>query len=73
MEITLVEKDGDLYYPGEDGAILIYRYPEGDCDAISWPNPDMKNLRGVLFDDRECGRFEDEDIIKLPDGTVVEF
>lgn len=49
MVIQLVEHDGCLYIPfsaivdkdqaewmdGED-AMLIYYYPEGDCDTIEW-------------------------------------
>jgi hypothetical protein len=78
--IRLVERDGDLYYPdtvkdsyGESGPILVYVYPAGDCDTIHWPKPHMNNLRNVLYDDRECGYFEDNDVIELPDGTVVSF
>ena len=69
--IQLVAIDGDLHYPIQLGVkqrILLCVYPEGDCDTIKWPNPDMKNLASALFDDRECGFIGDVEVL-LPDGT----
>jgi hypothetical protein len=58
----------DLYYP--NGDIIVCRYPEGDCDTIRWPKPNIKNLMAALFDDRECGDWDGSiDDVLLPDGT----
>lgn len=80
MSIQLVVKDGTLYYPdsvidwsGEPGPIVLCVYPEGDCDTIQWPNPNLKNLAAALFDDREMGQFEDGEEIQLPNGDKVDF
>jgi hypothetical protein len=75
--IQLIAIDGYLHYPPnpereyrpDEEIILLHRYPEGDCDCVRWPNPDMKILKSCLFDDRECGVIEDGVI--LPDGTEV--
>ncbi len=64
--------------------ILLCVYDAGDCDSIAWPfgsstwsgikitperiAKDKANLQRVLFDDRECGLIEDEEVL-LPDGT----
>lgn len=76
--IQLVERDGDLYYPPNPAReyrpneylILVHRYPEGDCDTITWPlgRRDSVNLPRCLFDDRECGIINDQEVL-LPDGT----
>lgn len=74
--IQLIAKDGDLYYPPNpdrewlpnEDLILVHRYPEGDADCIHWPNPNRKNLHACLFNDRECGIIDDQEVL-LPDGT----
>lgn len=74
--IQLITIDGDLYYPPnsnrewmpDENLILICVYDAGDCDTISWPNPNRKNLGQCLFDDRECGVIDDQEVL-LPDGT----
>lgn len=74
--MKLLAIDGDLYYPPNPSReylpnhplILLIRYPEGDCDTIEWPNPDRENLHTCLFNDRECGTIQDEEVL-LPDGT----
>lgn len=50
--------------------ILIVRYPEGDCDTITFPfgENDRKNLVSALYDAYEVGEL-DERIVLLPDGT----
>lgn len=76
--IQLVENSGCLYYPdsvknsiGHVGPIVLRVYPEGDCDTIKWPNPNMENLRAALFDDRETGLNQGE--VLLPNGERVDF
>lgn len=80
MNITLVCKNGRLYYPetvqdpyGDAGPILLRVYPEGDCDTISWPNPNPENLQAALFDGLESGFFGGDAVICTPDGNAVEF
>jgi len=63
--VKLTNRSGDLYLNGE---ILIYRYICGDCDAISWPNPNPQRLASVLFDAFECGDLRSRTVL-LPDGT----
>lgn len=74
-EIKLVAKDGTLYFPdsvicayGDPGPILLYVYPEGDCDTVEWPRPSIKVLDGALFSAREQGLINHDDIIVLPNG-----
>lgn len=76
--IRLISKNGELFYPetvldqyGEPSPIVLCVYPQGDCDSISWPRPNMKNLQRALFNDRECGLFDDADVIELPNGEAV--
>jgi hypothetical protein len=53
-----------------DGLTILTRvYDAGDCDTIRWPNPDLENLRGALFDAREQGFIPDLGVVKLPDGS----
>ena len=80
MNIVLVEKNGCLYYPdyvkdcySDPGPILLYLYPEGDCDTVDWPKPKMDHLVSCLFDGREMGYTHIGDVVMLPDRTVVEF
>lgn len=75
--IQLVVIDNELYYPPNpnrehrpaENLILLHRYPEGDCDAIKWPltATSKKILPSCLFDDRECGHIDDQEVL-LPDG-----
>jgi hypothetical protein len=51
--------------------VLVFRYPEGDCDTIPWP---MKKehrpmLALCLYDDREIGVIPDVPSVILPDGS----
>jgi len=78
MDIKLVSKGGSLYYPpevkdgfGDPGPIVLLVYPEGDCDTIRWPRPNMKNLRNALLDDLETGLLNDGDMVFLPNGVEV--
>ncbi len=67
---ALTAKDGSLYL-GE--AILLVRYPAGDCDTINWPNPNRGNLACALFDACEMGELpSDCRAVTLPDGTSFE-
>jgi hypothetical protein len=77
--VQLIAVDGRLYYPGDpkrdqcavkpgDSVPLLCVYDQGDCDDISWPDPNRDNLHRALFDDRECGLIDDEEVL-LPDGT----
>jgi hypothetical protein len=76
--IQLISRDGSLYYPPnprrewrpDEPLILVHRYPAGDCDTIAWPlrSKDRENLPRCLFDDRECGLIQDEEVL-LPDGS----
>lgn len=61
----LINRSGDLYLNDD---ILIYRYINGDCDTISWPNPKPHHLASVLFDAFECGDLRSRTVL-LPDGT----
>lgn len=73
----LQEINGDLHFDDStdegDGfgpAMLLARYPEGDCDTIKWPNPNEDHVRRALFDAREVGHLEhDALVVELPDGT----
>ena len=77
--VQLVVEHGELYYPGAEqrdpwsvrpGASVpvLCVYDEGDCDCIKWPNPNRDSLHRALFDDRERGLINDEEVL-LPDGT----
>lgn len=56
---------------------FLFRYPEGDCDYVSWPWKDekkeSKQLESVLFDkgnmDVEDGGLKEGDVY-LPDGRL---
>ena len=78
--IQLIAKDKTLYYPetvvdalGKPSPIVLCIYDAGDCDTICWPHPNLENLKRALFDDRECGVFDDIDVILLPDNTEINF
>ncbi len=64
----LTAKNGDLCL---NGYVLVYRYKEGDCDTISWPNPDRKQLASILYDEIECGNLT-ERVVLLPNGDKFE-
>lgn len=75
--IELVAYDGDLCYPADISRMLcpevkympmVHRYKEGDCDTITWPNPNLDHLHEELFGAIECGWIGSEDRIFLPDG-----
>ena len=79
MSVQLIVRHGVLYYPGDPkrdasavspGAPvpLLCVYAAGDCDCVKWPNPNRENLQRALFDDRECGIIDDEEVL-LPDGS----
>lgn len=54
----------------DDHAPLIYFYPSGDCDSVHWPSPNIKHLRGALYDDRETGLIPDAKAVLMPDGAT---
>ena len=56
-------------YP--DGVVIVYRYPQGDCDTVSWPSPNVDQLIEVLDDHRETGVLLTDDIVLLPDGKPI--
>lgn len=56
------------HFDGDD-ALLILRYPAGDCDTVRWPNPNIQLLRGALYDARETGLIADVKSVLLPDGS----
>ena len=62
---------GHLYLRDEDGKdqILIRRYNAGDCDTISWPDPDLKNLASALYDAFEKGQIKTR-LLFLPNGDT---
>lgn len=81
-EVTLVAKDGTLYFPdevlgalGNPGPIVMVVYDEGDADSFSWPSlsPGIKKLRSALYDAAMTGDISEKTIVKLPNGKVVEF
>ena len=57
---------------GDDGAILVCRYPDGDVDTIAYPLESdawRDRLRSALFDARECGKIPgDSQAVELPNG-----
>ncbi len=61
-------KNGSLYLGDEH---LLCVYDAGDCDHISWPNPNLKNLFCALFD---LGNMDEGTPyygpIYLPDGVL---
>lgn len=71
---AIVEQDLKTWWTSSEGKpenpALVYRYPEGDCDILSWPNPNFDHLRSVLFDAREEGLIDTVDAVELPDGTI---
>lgn len=83
--MKLIARHGQLYYDRNDihaedlrdtdhDPLLLCIYPEGDCDTISWPAPNVVNLRRALYDGRECGFTGPNDThVTLPDGTPFEF
>ena len=64
---AIYTKDMQEHFNGED-AMLLCRYPAGDCDSASWPNPNIAALRGALFDARETGLIRDGASVLLPNG-----
>ena len=79
--ITLVAQNGYLYFDWDDivdqdhqkqldGAdcCLMFRYPAGDVDMVRWPEPNLRLLRGALFDARESGIIKDTLSVLMPDG-----
>jgi hypothetical protein len=66
--IQLTKDDNGNLWLHDD--ILIVKYPEGDCDTITFPfgKDDRKNLASALFDAYECGELN-ERIVLLPDNT----
>lgn len=72
-EHRLINKNGSLYIKGVDGEdmILLHRYPEGDCDRISWPlaQGDDKLLESCLFDEGNMDRVAAGPVF-LPDGKL---
>jgi hypothetical protein len=60
--------DSGILHAGDE--ILIYRYPDGDCDTIGWPLRDDQRglLASALFDERECGTIPQVESVFLPDG-----
>ena len=73
--ITLVGVQGSLYFPpeikdqfGEPSPIVLCIYPEGDCDTINWPKPNMKNLERALYDNNEMGIIPADTEVLLPNG-----
>ncbi len=71
--IQLINDKGLLCIPADkdedDPDLILYRYSSGDCDTVNWPNPNIKLLRGALFDAREMGVIADIPSVLLPDGT----
>jgi hypothetical protein len=66
----IVDNIYQQFYREDRLCILVYRYPEGDCDTISWPNPNEDHLRSCLFDARETGMIPgDTRKVLLPDGS----
>ena len=63
----LTNKDGRLYLADD---ILVFRYPAGDCDCISWPlqKKQYSQLASCLFDAIECGELAACDEVLLPNG-----
>lgn len=54
------------------GPIMLFRYPEGDCDTLSWPLSDTSEQLAVIVSDmRECGWIEDSDVVLLPNGEKI--
>lgn len=69
--IKLTNDDGCLALNGVE---LLYRYPGGDIDVISYPRPNLKHLRSALFDAREMGFIPSNvDSVILPSGKVFPF
>lgn len=55
-------------YDGAD-APLVFVYPAGDADPVAWPEPNLRVLRGALYDARETGLIAATERVRLPDGT----
>ena len=69
--IKLTNDDGCLALNGVE---LLYRYPGGDIDVISYPRPNKGHLRAALFDAREMGYLPSSvDSVTLPSGKVFSF
>lgn len=63
--------DGDVYL--SDGDILLFRYPDGDCDTIRWPLTEPAHLASALFDCVECGQIDCNGYrVKLPNGMLFD-
>jgi len=73
MDTKLIVKDGELYLPGGCTELLLCVYPEGDCDAIKWPQYNEDNLRSALFDARETGEIPLDSRVLLPNGEEFKF
>ena len=64
----------------KNGFMLIYHYPLGDVDCITWPWVDAADqleqggkLAVSLFDAREMGVLPNEESVLLPDGIRFVF
>lgn len=66
--VELTAKNGDLHLSGK---LLVCRHAEGDCDTIPWPlrDRDHDNLRRALYDERERGGLDGDQVI-LPNGDL---
>lgn len=53
-----------------NGGMIVYQYPEGDADTVSWPltDNDRKLLARALYGEYEMGNLTERTVI-LPDGT----
>lgn len=79
----LIAEDGNLYIPHEaiadplqrayhtENVMLLVVYDAGDCDRITWPNPDHKNLFRALYDAHEMGLLPLHGKVLLPDGVIA--
>lgn len=52
--------------------ILLYQYPEGDCDTINAEKPNIEHMRSALYDARESGLIpHDTTTAILPGGQSI--
>jgi len=79
----LIAEAGRLYIPLEaitdplqrsyhtEKVMLMVVYNAGDCDSISWPDPNRENLSRALYDAQEMGLLPPHGHVLLPDGEIV--
>lgn len=80
--MKLTTRYGLLALHDNDDSLLVFIYPEGDCDTFKWPlnetdrrpkEKQVAQIKACLYDMREMGEIPSSTTeFELPDGTILE-